>query len=66
MIVLPGIRLDTLKEQSDTGPIKGDVHIFYKRGRDGQWQPYVMHLYRLHSNGEIGVTQESEGRDAET
>jgi hypothetical protein len=57
MVIVPGIDLNELKATADRGPIKGDVTIFYKRGRDGEWRPYVMHLYRVR-------TAEAPGADA--
>lgn len=48
MVIVPGIDLDSLKEKADAGPVRGDVDLFYKRDRRGDWYPYVMHLYRIH------------------
>jgi hypothetical protein len=48
MVIVPGIDLEKLKAMADMGPIKGDITVFYKRGRDGEWRAYVMHLYSVH------------------
>jgi hypothetical protein len=46
------------------GPIKADVEVFHRRGRDGDWRPYLMHLYRVYGEGDLEAaraTGHSEG-----
>ena len=48
MVIVPGIDLVALQERSGRGPVKADLEVFFKRSKQGGWEPYVMHLYHVH------------------
>jgi hypothetical protein len=65
MVIVPGISLEDLMSKAHSGPIKGDVEVFFRRGRDGEWRPYVMHLYRVYDETDLEaarVPTRSEGK----
>jgi hypothetical protein len=43
-------------------PIKADITVFYKKGREGKWRPYVMHLYRVRTQDEPGNARRALGK----
>jgi hypothetical protein len=52
MVIVPGID-QGLTTKAYAGPIRADVEVFHRRGRDGEWRPYVMHLYRVHEKSDL-------------
>jgi hypothetical protein len=52
MVIVPGIDLADLQERSGRGPIKSDIEVFFRKDRADQWVPYVMHLYKVHDDGQ--------------
>lgn len=39
MVIVPGIDLHALTTKAHSGPVKADVELFHRRGRDGEWRP---------------------------
>jgi hypothetical protein len=66
MVIVPGINLENLTAKAHRGPIKADVEVFYRRGRDGEWRPYVMHLYRVYEEGDLEAAGASSDGENDT
>lgn len=47
LVLVPGINPEQLKLLSDKGPIYVDGEVFFRKGRDGDLRPYVIHVYNV-------------------
>lgn len=59
LVLVPGIDPEKLKDLSDKGPIIVDGIVFFRKGRNGELRPYVIHVYSVQGleNGSGDLTQ---------